>query len=46
MKNTVNDQKFAGKLSAADKSAIEKATADTISWLEDHADAEKVLFLL
>jgi heat shock 70kDa protein 1/2/6/8 len=41
MKNTVNDQKFAGKLSAADKSAIEKATADTISWLEDHADAEK-----
>jgi len=41
MKNTVNDQKFAGKLSAADKSAIEKATADTINWLEDHADAEK-----
>jgi len=41
MKNTVNDQKFAGKLSAADKSAIEKATADTINWLEYHADAEK-----
>jgi len=41
MKNTVNDQKFAGKLSASDKAAIEKATADTISWLEDHAEAEK-----
>jgi heat shock protein 1/8 len=41
MKNTVNDAKFADKLSATDKQAIEKATADVINWLDDHSEAEK-----
>jgi len=41
MKNTINDQKFADKLSAGDKSTLEKAIQDTIHWLDEHAEAEK-----
>ncbi|CAB4288879.1 unnamed protein product [Prunus armeniaca] len=34
MRNTVKDDKFAGKLDPADKEKIEKAVEDAINWLE------------
>jgi L1 cell adhesion molecule like protein len=40
MRNTINDEKFKGKISDEDKSTLESAINETISWLDDNADAE------
>ncbi|PQP98399.1 heat shock 70 kDa protein [Prunus yedoensis var. nudiflora] len=40
MRNTVKDDKFAGKLDPADKEKIEKAVEDAINWLEGNQLAE------
>lgn len=40
MRNTVRDEKIAGKLDPADKEKIEKAVSDTIDWLEKNQLAE------
>jgi L1 cell adhesion molecule like protein len=40
MKNTIRDDKIAGKLSADDKQTIEKAVEDTIQWLDQNQLAE------
>jgi heat shock protein 5 len=42
LKNQVSDkEKLGGKLSDEDKEAINTAVDETISWLEENADAEK-----
>lgn len=40
MKNTVKDEKFAGKLDPADKQKIEKAVDETVEWLDRNQLAE------
>lgn len=40
MRNTVRDEKIAGKLDPADKEKIEKAVTDAIDWLEKNQLAE------
>ncbi|GKV26934.1 hypothetical protein SLEP1_g36147 [Rubroshorea leprosula] len=40
MRNTVRDEKFAGKLDPADKQKIEKAIEEAIEWLERNQLAE------
>ncbi|TYJ03002.1 hypothetical protein E1A91_A13G268700v1 [Gossypium mustelinum] len=40
MRNTVKDDKFAGKLDPAEKQKIEKAIDDTIEWLDGNQLAE------
>lgn len=40
MRNTVRDEKFAGKLDPTDKEKIEKAVEETISWLDGNQLAE------
>ncbi|XP_022714720.1 heat shock 70 kDa protein-like [Durio zibethinus] len=40
MRNTVKDEKFAGKLDPADKQKIEKAIDETIEWLDRNQLAE------
>ena len=40
MRNTIKDEKIAGKLSASDKEAIEKAVEGTIEWLDGNQLAE------
>ncbi|KAK9060663.1 hypothetical protein SSX86_021369 [Deinandra increscens subsp. villosa] len=40
MRNTVKDEKFAGKLSADDKRGIEKAVDEGLEWLEKNQLAE------
>ncbi|KAF8393008.1 hypothetical protein HHK36_021249 [Tetracentron sinense] len=40
MRNTVRDEKIAGKLDTADKQRIEKAVDETIEWLEGNQLAE------
>ncbi|KAJ6393016.1 hypothetical protein OIU77_022484 [Salix suchowensis] len=40
MRNTVKDEKFAGKLGPAEKQKIEKAIDETIEWLERNQLAE------
>ncbi|PON99355.1 Heat shock protein 70 family [Trema orientale] len=40
MRNTVRDEKFAGKLDPGDKERIEKAVEETIEWLEGNQLAE------
>ncbi|KAJ9689032.1 hypothetical protein PVL29_014601 [Vitis rotundifolia] len=40
MRNTIKDEKIAGKLSGSDKQAIEKAVEETIEWLEGNQLAE------
>lgn len=40
MRNTVRDEKVAGKLEAADKEKLEKAVDDAISWLDGNQLAE------
>ncbi|KAF2301532.1 hypothetical protein GH714_025566 [Hevea brasiliensis] len=40
MRNTVKDDKFAGKLAPADKGKIEKAIDETIEWLDRNQLAE------
>ncbi|CAN0919683.1 Heat shock 70 kDa protein [Linum grandiflorum] len=42
MRNTVRDEKFAGKLDPADKQKIEKAIDDTIQWLEGNQLAKEL----
>lgn len=34
MRNTVKDDKFAGKMNPSDKEKIEKAVDETIEWLD------------
>ena len=43
-KSSVNDEKIASKLEEADKTAIESACDDAISWLDSHQDADKDAF--
>lgn len=40
MRNTVRDEKFAGKLNPEDKQKIEKSVEDTIEWLDRNQLAE------
>ncbi|XP_026447321.1 heat shock 70 kDa protein [Papaver somniferum] len=40
MRNTVKDEKFAGKLDPSDKQKIEEAVEDTIKWLDGNQLAE------
>ncbi|KAI9080000.1 hypothetical protein K1719_038065 [Acacia pycnantha] len=40
MRNTIKDEKFAGKLDPADKQKIEKAIDETIEWLDGNQLAE------
>lgn len=40
MKNTVKDDKFAGKMNPSDKEKIEKAVDETIEWLDRNLLAE------
>jgi len=45
MRNTIDDEKFADKVTAEDKEAINKAVSETISWMDSHGDsAEKEEF--
>jgi len=41
LRNTLNDTKFAEKLSADDKKALEGAVQDCVKWLETNSTAEK-----
>jgi L1 cell adhesion molecule like protein len=41
LKNTLRDEQTASKLSSDDKSTLEKAVDDAISWLESNQTAEK-----
>jgi len=41
IRNTLKEEQLASKLTADDKSAIEKAVNDAIQWLESHPTAEK-----
>merc|ERR1719231_658099 len=41
IKNSVNDEKLAGKLDEADKKTVEDLVTENISWLESHQNAEK-----
>ena len=41
MRNSVNDEKMAGKLEAADKETIEKAGSETTDWLDANQMGEK-----
>ncbi|EKX51038.1 heat shock protein 70 [Guillardia theta CCMP2712] len=40
LKNTLNDEKVAGKLDESDKSSLTSKIDETISWLESNANAE------
>ncbi|OMO85626.1 Heat shock protein 70 family [Corchorus capsularis] len=40
MRNTIKDEKFAGKLDPADKQKIEKAIDETVEWLDGNQLAE------
>ncbi|MES1913204.1 MAG: Hsp70 chaperone, variant 2 [Cercozoa sp. M6MM] len=44
LKNTVNDTKLEGKLSAEDKDTVTKAANDTIDWIDDNAEAAADVF--
>ncbi|KAF9579482.1 70-kilodalton heat shock protein [Lunasporangiospora selenospora] len=41
IKNTLNDEKVGGKLTAEDKKKLEDACGDVISWLDQNQEAEK-----
>jgi heat shock 70kDa protein 1/2/6/8 len=41
LRNSLNDEKLAGKFEAADKSKLESAVNDTISWLDASQEASK-----
>lgn len=41
LRNSVQDEKLAGKLDAADKEKLEKAIDETIKWLDRSAEASK-----
>lgn len=38
MRNTIEDEKFQGKIDSSDKSTIEKAIGDAVSWLDAQTD--------
>jgi len=40
LKSSVNDAKFADKISPEDKEAIEKAASETINWIDNNENAE------
>jgi L1 cell adhesion molecule like protein len=44
MKNSMKDEKTTSTLTAEDKKNIEDALKKTIDWLDDHQNAEKVVF--
>merc|ERR1711991_1059536 len=44
IRNSINDEKLAGKLSEDDKSKINDATSSTTSWLDSNQSAEKEEF--
>merc|ERR1712146_799486 len=41
IRNTINDEKLEGKISADDKKAIQDLVDEAIKWLEAHPNAEK-----
>jgi len=41
LRNTLQDQKFAGKLDSKDKSTVETAVTEAIKWMESNANAPK-----
>ena len=41
IRNSINDEKLKDKLSADDRSKIEKTVQDTLAWLDSHGSAEK-----
>ncbi|KAI6005503.1 heat shock protein HSS1 [Pisolithus albus] len=41
LRNSINDEKLAGKFDPADKSKLESAINDTISWLDSSQEASK-----
>lgn len=41
LRNSINDEKLAGKLDASDKSKLENAVTETISWLDASQEASK-----
>merc|ERR1719231_366910 len=41
IKNSINDEKLAGKLDEADKKTIEDLVTENVAWLESHQNAEK-----
>jgi heat shock 70kDa protein 1/2/6/8 len=44
IRNTLNDEKMAGKISAEDKSKVDAAINETTSWLDNNQQAEKEEF--
>jgi L1 cell adhesion molecule like protein len=44
IRNTMNDEKMAGKISESDKSKIDAAINETTSWLDNNQQAEKEEF--
>merc|ERR1712134_247354 len=44
MKNSIKDEKVGATLAPDDKKTIEKALEDTISWLDQNLNADKVVF--
>ncbi|CAN0862578.1 Heat shock 70 kDa protein [Linum grandiflorum] len=42
MRNTIKDEKFAGKLDPADKEKIEKAIEETVQWIDGNQLAEEL----
>lgn len=44
LRNTINDEKLAGKISDSDKNKVLDAIQSTIKWLESHQSAEKEEF--
>lgn len=41
LRNSINDEKLAGKFDPADKSKLEAAINETISWLDNSQEASK-----
>lgn len=41
LRNTLNDEKVAGKLDASDKASVEKIVNETIQWLDHNQEANK-----
>ncbi|KAI6005502.1 heat shock protein HSS1 [Pisolithus albus] len=41
LRNSINDEKLAGKFDPADKTKLESAISDTISWLDSSQEASK-----
>merc|ERR1711871_1792669 len=41
LKNSINDEKLAGKIDEADKKTLTDKIEETIKWLDDHQESEK-----